>query len=125
MPDISNYYSGGSALKASDVGDTLTATIEAWRKQKFDDGKESYFLKLKGQEKEFRVNKTNAKRIAKMFGSDIDQWVGKEITIDPDVTEYQGNMVDTLVVRFKRARPKQEEYDERNPPPNDGGEIPF
>lgn len=123
MPDISNYYSGGSALKAGDVEDTLTATIEAWRKQTFDDGGESYFLKLKGQEKEFRVNKTNAKRMAKMFGSDIDNWVGKEITIDPDVTEYQGNMVDTLVVRFKKPRAQQEPYDERNPPPAD--DVPF
>ena len=121
MPDISEYYSGGSSLKAEDLEDDMIVTIVNWRKQKFDDGGTSYFLKLKDIDKEFRVNKTNAKRIAEMYGTDIDAWIGKSITLSPDVTDYQGKTVDTIVVRVKRTKrnaPK-EKYDERNPPPFD------
>ena len=136
MPDISEYYSGGKSLKAEDIDDEMVVTVEGWRKQKFDDGGESYLLKLKGEEKEFRVNRTNAKRIAEMFGSDIDGWVGKELSLLPDVIssgQYAGTS--TIIVRVRKtarnapkAKPK---YDDRNPPPREGtrgemdDDIPF
>ena len=130
MPDISDYYSGGSSLKADDIDDELTVEVVSWRKQKFDDGGESYFLKLKNQDKEFRVNKTNAKRIAEMYGKDIDNWVGKTLTLFPDVTDYQGKSVDTILVRVRRTNRNapnstRQKYDERNPPPPLDDEVPF
>ena len=129
MPDITEYFTGGKSLKAEDIDDELVVTVESWRKQKFDDGNESYFLKLKGEEKEFRVNRTNAKRIAEMYGTDIDDWVGKQLSLLPDIIssgQYAGTP--TIIVRVRktaRNAPKGKPvHDERNPPPFDD-EISF
>jgi hypothetical protein len=131
MPDISEYYSAGKSLKAEDIDDEMTVVIESWRKQTFDDGKESYFLRLKDMEKEFRVNRTNAKRIAQMYGTEINDWVGQKISLMPDKTDYQGKMVDTIIVRVRKTKTGKinpGKYDERNPPPHDDmddGGVPF
>ena len=109
MPDISDYYTGGgSTLKPNDIDDELTVTVSAWRVHKFDDGNSVYFLKLKDSDKEFRVNRTNAKIIAKMYGSDIDDWVGKTLRLIPDTIDsgkYQGT--ETITVLFEKPRPKK------------------
>lgn len=129
MPDISDYYTGGgSTLKAADIDDEITVTVAGWRVHKFDDGNSVYFLKLKDNDKEFRVNRTNAKIIAKMYGSDIDDWVGKTMRLMPDTIDsgkYQGTETITVLFEKPRKKPVEKQYDERNPPPPMDDEVPF
>ena len=121
MPEITEYYSSGTTLKPHDIDDELTAKIESWRSKTWDDGNKSLYLKLEGVEQEFRCNVSNMKRIGEMFGTDIDGWVGKTISLLPDKTKNpQGAMIDTIIVRVRktaRNAPKQSaKHDERNPP---------
>lgn len=136
MPTIDEYYSSssGGTLKASDIeGDELDAVVESWRTHKFDgDENTTVFLKLEGQEKEFRVNYTNAQRISEMYGKDIEDWVGKKLTLMPDTItkgKYKGQ--ETIIVRVRRTarnapnpNPKPK-YNEQNPPPPLDDEIGF
>jgi hypothetical protein len=114
MPDISEYYKGGSNnLEAKDVDEDKEYIVTAWREKVWDDGTKSYYLKLKGEDREFRVNKPNAKRIARMYGPDIDDWVGKGLRLLPDVIDsgtHQGKP--TIVVRVRNPK-----VNDRNPPP--------
>lgn len=135
MPDISEYYSGssGSALKAHDIdGDELIVVCEGVRFHKFDgDAYPTAFMQLADMDKEFRVNKTNFSRIKEMYGSNTDDWIGKEFTLMPDKTKGpKGDIVDTIVVRVRKTarnapNPNPKKYDERNPPPPLDDEIGF
>ena len=89
------------------TGDT-TLTIEAVSIEEMRDGSEKMCLgwgvsQFDANSKHWLpwlLNKTNIKRIAKMYGDDTDEWIGKEITIynDPDV-EFMGEVVGGLRVR--------------------------
>lgn len=135
-PDISEYYSGGSGtLKASDIDDGIIVTVKGWREFKFpNDSKPTLFLQLENEEKEFRCNVTNMKRIAEMYGTKVAGWVGKSLELIPDrYKDRQGKEGDTISVRIRRTprnAPKTtvtraQQYDERNPPPPLDDEIPF
>jgi hypothetical protein len=59
---------------------------------------------FRGKAKAWIVNKTNANTIAKVLGTDeTDDWVGQEIVLYPTETEFQGDMVDAIRVRRKKA----------------------
>ena len=60
----------------------------------------AYFV---GKQKGLVLNKTNAGKLAAGFGDDTDEWLGKEILIYPDTTQFQGRMVDCLRVRVVLA----------------------
>ena len=129
MAEITEYYSGGTTLKPHDIDDEFTATIESWREKVWDDGSKSLYLKLAGEDREFRCNVSNMKRIAEMFGTTIERWVGKPISLLPDKTKTpQGAMVDTIIVRVRktaRNAPKGKPvHNELDPPPFDD-EVPF
>ena len=123
-PDISEYYSGGSGstLKPHDIDDEMLVTVKSHRVKKWDDGSSTVYLQLEGDERELRVNKTNADRIAEMYGTKILNWYGKQLALIVDkVKTPQGGKVDSIIVRVRktaRNAPKQS-YDERNPPPAD------
>lgn len=131
MPTIDEYYSSGSSsLKAADIDDELTAVIESWRAHTFKPGdRPTVFLKLVDVEKEFRVNYTNAKRIKEMFGPEIEDWIGKPITLMPDVTkDPNGRQVDTITVRVRKTarnapKPSAKPKGETHPAFDD--EVPF
>ncbi len=61
-------------------------------------------LRFRGTEKQWIVNKTNANTIAKLLNSGVmEDWVGKQITLYPTETAYQGEMVDCIRVRRNKA----------------------
>ena len=133
MPTIGEYYSGGGGtLKAGDIGDEMVVVVAGHRHHKFDGSeKPTLFLKLEGEEKEFRCNWTNMQRIAEMYGEEINNWVGKTLELLPDKgRDRQGKPYDTITVRVRktaRNAPKpapKPKHDERNPPPFDD-EVPF
>jgi hypothetical protein len=54
---------------------------------------------FEGREKGFVLNKTNAKTIAGLYGTDTARWVGRAITIYPTRTSMGGEEVDCIRVR--------------------------
>jgi len=66
------------------------------------------------QEKKLVLNLTNARMIAELLNAtDTEAWIGKEITLRPDKTNYQGNLVDC--VRVDSVLPNQDQ----------SGDVPF
>ena len=56
-------------------------------------------LTFQGKKKSMVCNKTNANRIAYMYGDDTDDWVGKEIILTSEFVEFQGKTVKGLRVK--------------------------
>lgn len=69
----------------------------------------------KGPEKKLVLNKTNARSIAKLYGYETNDWVGKKITLFPTQCDAFGETVDCVRVMIDKAlRPTeaQRELDE-------------
>ena len=71
-------------------------------------------------EKSLIVNKTNGKAMAKLFGRDTADWIGKKITLVPTEVDFKGDLVDAIRIRTTppaRAVPRTAAVEE--PPFND------
>jgi hypothetical protein len=87
-------------LKASDLrGRDVLVTIAGVEEANLKGGDKKLLMTFAGKEKGLIVNKTNANRIAQMFGRDTDRWVGKQITLFPTQVEFQGDYVDAIRVK--------------------------
>jgi hypothetical protein len=58
-------------------------------------------ITLRGQRKKWIINRTNARSLAKMFGDDTDNWIGKTITLITPVVEFQGESKPAIRVMAK------------------------
>lgn len=95
---VSQVFSG-DYLKAVDLqGHEPTVQISAVEMKQFDDGNK-LLISFEGKQKGLVANKTNANRIAKLYGDDTDGWVGKEIVLYTDQVDFQGSTVDAIRVR--------------------------
>lgn len=56
-------------------------------------------LYFSGVEKGMVLNKTNAKRIAKLYGNNTDGWIGKSVTLYPSECDFRDEVVPCLRVR--------------------------
>ncbi len=74
---------------------------------------------FQGKQKGLVCNKTNANRIAHLYGNDTDGWIGKEITLYTDMVDYQGRMVEAVRVKPSPRRPAQNGAPKQAPPPDD------
>ena len=97
-------------LKASDLaGQTVTVTISDIVVETVGQGEDQtdkpivYFA---GKEKGVVLNVTNSKAIAKAYGDETDEWVGKPIEVYPDTTPYKGDIVDCIRVRVPNSAPR-------------------
>ena len=110
------YVSEGKSLKAGDLqGKARKLQIAAYDTVDFD-GTQKVVLNFNGAEKGLVLNLTNANRIAVNLGSDeMDNWIGRAITIYPTTTEFNGKTVDCI--RVKEEVPEVEM--------DEGGDIPF
>ncbi len=110
------YVSEGRSLKAEDLaGKARKLQIEKYEMVEFD-GAQKVVLTFSGAKKGLVLNVTNAHRIAINLGSDeMDDWIGKAITIYPTTTEFGGKTVPCI--RVKEEMPEIEE--------DDGDSIPF
>lgn len=79
-------------------------------------------VRFKGKELPLAVNKTNAKVIAGMYGTETSKWVGKKITLYPTTTSFGGEQKDCIRVRPKvPSGAGNTEYDEQAPEPGSNG----
>jgi len=148
MSVVDEIYGSDNWLRAPDLqGHEWKLRIESQSVVEFKnrDGtkKKQVALKFFGAQKLFGVNKTNAKRMEKMFGGNPAMWIGEEITLYvAEVQDSNGNPVDGIRIRemAQPALPQQamqpppaqqqqpqprllkefnegQQYNERNPPP--------
>lgn len=114
---VSDVYSG-KTLKAEEFGDEdKTVTITAVNVKEFDKkegGKESKIVLSLKDDKDFVVNRTNAKAIEKVLGSDdTEVWVGKQITLYSTEVQFGAETMLGIRVRLKAPlkRPQQKKDD--------------
>lgn len=93
-------------LKASDLnGQAVTVTIASAELVEFgknNDKESKLLIKFVGKKRGLICNKTNAKTIEKVCGSDdTDDWIGKRITIEPREVEFGSEMVWAIRVSLK------------------------
>lgn len=95
-------YLGAYSLQAIDKTD-LTVTIKHIYNEtvKNNVGKEETFLfcSFNELEKPMILNKTNCKTIAKLYTPDMNEWIGKPITLYATKAKLMGDMVDALRIR--------------------------
>lgn len=52
-----------------------------------------------GKKKGLAYNTTNCKTTAALYGDEVDNWIGKRVTLYPTTTEFGGKTVDCIRVR--------------------------
>jgi hypothetical protein len=121
-------------LKWEDIdGAEPTVTISAAQMETLGDD-HKLVLKFTGKQKRFVCNRTNANTLEQLYGSDTDEWLGKQITLFVVPVQFQGRMVNGLRVRAPgkpstASKPKgvKSGGNERHEPPADdlNDEIPW
>lgn len=101
MPSIDEVYAG-SSLKAADLdGADVELTIASAEAKSFDDGNKIAVTFLE-TEKTLICNKTNANRIASLYGKDYSKWHGKKVTLYPDMVDFRGETVEAIRVKITK-----------------------
>jgi hypothetical protein len=82
---VSDIYKGNyiSVENWPDDAGTHIITEVGTDEDRFSKGGEAevIFIKVDSEEKQYRVNKTNALGIAKAYGDEISKWKGKKVSI--------------------------------------------
>ena len=65
-----------------------------------------FVLRFAEARKGMVCNRTNADSIAQLYGSDADQWVGKQITLYPAKVKAFGKVQEAIRVRTPEAKLK-------------------
>ncbi len=86
-------------IKADDLqGREPTVVISHAAMEKLGND-QKLILYFQGKDKGMVCNKTNANRIAYLYGEETDGWAGKEITLCSEFVEFQGKTVKGLRVK--------------------------
>lgn len=110
MPSIEEVYGSENLLKAADLPEfnrNYSVTIESVAAKSFDDGGKLE-IRFVGKQKGFICNKTNARTIADMLGSDYSRWPGRQIAIFRTYTDFQGKQVECIRVAPNSSAPPQQ-----------------
>ncbi len=93
------FASKSSWLKAADLqGHEVRVRINGVTEADFDDGAKPAIL-FENKEKGMVLNNTNGLVLCDAFGDDAEGWIGKEVFLYPDKTNFKGEMVDCLRLR--------------------------
>lgn len=122
-------------IKAADLqGHDVPVVIARAEVEKIGDDTK-LVLYFQGMEKGLVTNRTNADRIAHLYGTNTDGWIGREIVLYTDMVNFQNRVVEAI-----RVRPPQKRGDNittapqrmastplpnNEPPPHDGSNIRF
>lgn len=109
-------------LKAADLPGPVTVTIGICKMEDIGDDRRPV-LYFQGKDKGLVLNKTNSRRITKLFGADTDSWTGQPLEIYPSETEFKGETVECL--RVRAAQKKALPADDTPPPPEGSGSGTF
>lgn len=89
-------------LAAHDLsGRDVTVQIASVNIEEVGQGDTKPVVYFQGANKGLVLNKTNAHRIADMYGVETDNWRGKSITLYPSETDFQGKTVPCIRIRLQ------------------------
>lgn len=116
MANINDLYPS-KFLKHSDLrGRTVKLKIARFDVEKIGDDTKPVIY-FDGKEKGLVLNKTNAQVVASRYSPETSGWIGKEIELRPDKTQYAGQLVDCIRVQLP-APPAEDGFKEDS-------EVPF
>lgn len=134
--DASEFFPG-KYMKADDYDDHPIVTIRRVIKEEVGTEREIRpILFYEGEEKGIVLNKTNTNTIRRLYGDETDDWIGMTVQIGTEMVSFNGETKPAIRIwppRKTKAgvnaplKPVAK-FDDRNPPPRDGGldeEIPF
>ena len=91
MTNINQYFPQAEWIKVATLnGKEVVLTISDVTLQEYSDGNKAPALSFQGTNMKLGLNKTNAMRIAHLHGDETEGWIGKQITLVPSMTDFQG-----------------------------------
>lgn len=98
----------GKYLKAADLqGKIHKVVIDGLEQKEVGEDKEKmWVLSFRGKDRGLCLNVTNTNMLIDLMGDDTDDWMGKEIQLGPEKTDFGGKKVDCI--RVKDTRPVEE-----------------
>ena len=104
-------------IKSSELkGRSIPVIIERWEIETVGDQRKMV-LYFQGMKKGMICNHTNADRIAHLYGPDNDDWIGREIVLYSELTNFQGRTMDGLRVRAPEPQAPARQTSVRPAPP--------
>lgn len=98
-------------VSAADLkGESKIVTMTVVEMEKIGDDTKPV-LYFRGTDKGLALNKTNASKIAEIYGDDTSDWRDQQIVLFPTMTDYQGKSVEAVRVRqiMPKDRPRRED----------------
>lgn len=100
MAHINSWFPSNYVAAADLQGRDVTVTIAAIKLEKVGtDQEERPVLYFQGMTKGMVMNRTNGKRISKLYGPETNEWVGKPIILYESETDFGGETVPCIRVR--------------------------
>lgn len=105
-------------VSAADLrGDSRVLTMTVVEMEKIGEDTKPV-LYFRGTDKGLALNKTNANKIAEIYGDDTSEWRDQQIVLFPTMTDYQGKSVEAVRVRL--VMPKDKPQQRRDDPITSG-----
>ena len=113
MTSIDELSPPSNSLKAADLeGGEVTLTIDNYSVKEFSEEDKKTgdhytvrkpIISFVESEKTFVCNKTNREAIAYAYGKEMDDWIGKPITLYPTIVPFGDKKVEAIRVRVLKA----------------------
>ena len=113
MTSIDDLSPPKNTLAAADLeGGEVTLTIKSYVVKEFNEEDKKtgdhYIVRkpifsFEESEKSFVCNKTNREAIAYAYGKEMDDWIGKPITLFPTIVPFGDKKVEAIRVRVLKA----------------------
>jgi hypothetical protein len=125
---VSEAYPSKYVSAADLKGENKIVTMTVVDMEKIGDDMKPV-LYFRGTEKGLVLNKTNANKIAEIYGDDTEDWRDQQVVLFPTMTDYQGKSVEAVRVRqiMPKDKPRRDPISSgpQNIIPEGGDEIPF
>ena len=96
-----NDFFGSKFLKGADLrAGEVELTISKLSREQFGDDGVKLILDFKEIDKPLVLNKTNAMRIAKQHGDELEDWVGKRVKLGAEWVAFKGDTVEAVRVQM-------------------------
>lgn len=113
MVKLSGNYLKATEAKTGDIIEFMNAG--EWQKNtkySYPDGnpKQDFVVKVthSGQEKSFRINKTNREKLVENWGDETENWIGKKARINLMDALVSGKPVKIIILEVSNGKPKPE-----------------
>jgi hypothetical protein len=105
VPNVSDLFPS-KYLSCADLADEEAVfTIKKVEPYKTQEGDPKLIITFSEPVKPLMANQTNTRTIAKVYGDDTDDWIGKRITLYPTEVQFKKDMVEAIRIRSKPPKP--------------------